>query len=146
MSEEHTVTITRQSGYQFLVDFGAWNPLLADEPAPLGTGVGPAPEHLLLASVANCLAASLLFAVQKYKQDPGDIVATAKAILGRNERQRLRIERIEVSIRLGKNAREIDRLDRVLAQFEDFCTVSMSVQQGIALSVAVSDAGGARLK
>ena len=36
MSENASVTITRQSGYQFLVDFGAAIPqMLADEPASL---------------------------------------------------------------------------------------------------------------
>jgi hypothetical protein len=34
----------------------------------------------------------------------------------------------------------------VLAQFEDFCTVSMSVRQGIAIRVQVLDAAGAVLK
>ena len=78
MSENASVTITRQSGYQFLVDFGETLPqLLADEPAPLGQGTGPAPDHMLLAAVANCLSASLLFSLQKFKQDPGTLVATA---------------------------------------------------------------------
>jgi hypothetical protein len=34
----------------------------------------------------------------------------------------------------------------VLAQFEDFCTVSMSVRQGIDIRVNVRDATGAVLK
>ena len=62
MSEQAIVTITRQSGYQFLVDFGpGMATLLADEPEPLGQGSGPAPNHMLLAAVANCLSASLWF-------------------------------------------------------------------------------------
>lgn len=147
MSENASVTITRQSGYQFLVDFGPLIPqLLADEPAPLGQGGGPAPDHMLLAAVANCLSASLLFALQKFKQDPGALTATATPEMGRNENKRLRIQRIHVQLELGKTAGEIEHLDRVLAQFEEFCTVSMSVRQGIAIDLQVRDGAGALLK
>lgn len=147
MSENASVTITRQSGYQFLVDFGPSLPQwLADEPAPLGQGTGPAPDHLLLAAVANCLSASLLFALQKFKQDPGALVATATPEVGRNENKRLRIQRIHVQLELGKTAGEIEHLDRVLSQFEEFCTVSMSVRQGIAIDIQVRDGAGAVIK
>ena len=147
MSENASVTITRQSGYQFLVDFGPAIPqLLADEPAPLGQGAGPAPDHMLLAAVANCLSASLLFALQKFKQDPGALVATATPEAGRDENKRLRIQRIHVQLALGKTAGEIEHLERVLAQFEAFCTVSMSVRQGIAIDIEVRDGAGAVLK
>ena len=82
MSDNAIVTITRQSGYQFLVDFGPnIATMLADEPEPLGQGSGPAPNHMLLAAVANCLSASLVFALQKFKQDPGALTATAMPVI-----------------------------------------------------------------
>lgn len=147
MSEQATVTLTRQSGYQFLVDFGpAIAQLAVDEPAPLGAAAGPAPDHLLLAAVANCLSASLVFALQKFKQDPGPLKATATATTGRNAANRLRITDIAVQLELGCPAAELEHLDRVLAQFEEYCTVSMSVRQGIAIHVQVQDGAGARLK
>lgn len=147
MSDNASVTITRQSGYQFLVDFGNALPtLLADEPAPLGQGTGPAPDHMLLAAVANCLSASLLFSLQKFKQDPGTLVATASAVVGRNAEKRLRIEAINVKLELGQAAADIEHLERVLDQFEAFCTVSMSVKQGIAIHVQVQDGAGVVIK
>lgn len=147
MSQQATVTLTRQSGYRFMVDFGpAIAQLAADEPAPLGEGAGPAPDQLLLAAVANCLSASLVFALQKFKQDPGPLKATATATTGRNENNRLRITGIAVRLELGRPAAELEHLERVLSQFEEFCTVSMSVRQGIAIDVQVSDGAGALLK
>ena len=147
MSDNASVTITRQSGYQFLVDFGNALPtLLADEPAPLGQGTGPAPDHMLLAAVANCLSASLLFSLQKFKQDPGTLVATASAVVGRNAEKRLRIEAINVRLELGQAAADIEHLERVLDQFEAFCTVSMSVREGIAINVQVQDGAGVLIK
>ncbi|MDO9200188.1 MAG: OsmC family protein [Hydrogenophaga sp.] len=147
MSEQAIVTITRQSGYQFLVDFGPnIATMLADEPEPLGQGSGPAPSHMLLAAVANCLSASLVFALQKFKQDPGELKATATPEMGRDADKRLRIVGIHVRLELGRPAAELEHLERVLAQFEAFCTVSMSVRQGIAIHVQVQDATGAVLK
>jgi len=146
-SDNAIVTITRQSGFQFLVDFGPnIATMLADEPEPLGQGSGPAPNHMLLAAVANCLSASLVFALQKFKQDPGQLKATATPEMGRNADKRLRIVGINVMLKLGRPAAELEHLDRVLAQFEEFCTVSMSVRQGIAIEVQVQDATGAMLK
>ena len=46
MSEQVSVTITRQDKYRFLVDFGPGMPTsVADEPAPLGDGEGPSPSR-----------------------------------------------------------------------------------------------------
>ena len=147
MSTPVSVTVTQQRDYQFLVDFGASIPTLqADEHAPLGTGTGPSPSELLLAGVANCLTASLLFALRKFKQDAGGIVATATAQIARNAQNRLRVQEISVAITLGKRASEIDQLERILSQFEAFCTVSQSVQQGVPIVVTVDDGAGVRVK
>ncbi|WP_058616284.1 OsmC family protein [Tepidimonas taiwanensis] len=147
MSSTATVTLTRRSGYQFEIDFGLGTPaLLSDEPPPLGQSQGPTPNHLLLAAVANCLSASLTFALSKFKQDPGTLRATARATVGRNEANRLRIQRIEVDIELERPGAAYEHLERILSQFEEFCTVSMSVRQGIPIDVRVRDADGQALK
>lgn len=147
MSDSVSITITQQENYKFLVDFGmGLSPLLADEPEPLGSGEGPDPSRILLAAVVNCLAASLLFALKKFKQDPGRITATATALTGRNENNRLRVTAIEVTLSLGRAGSELEHLDRVLAQFEDFCTVSQSVRAGLPIHVKVNDGAGQSLK
>ena len=147
MSETICVTITRQEKYRFLVDFGESIPsMLADESPPLGDGAGPSPERLLAAAVANCLCGSLLFAINKFKGDPGGMSATATCGIGRNENNRLRVRRISVDIALGARADELPHLDRALAQFEEFCTVSQSVRSGIPLEVFVHASDGSLIK
>lgn len=142
-----TITLVRHSGYRFEIDFGLDTPqVLSDEPPPLGGAQGPAPNHLLLAAVANCLAASLTFALSKFKNDPGTLRAVARSTVGRNEEGRLRIERIAVDITLPQAGEDYQHLERILEQFEAFCTVSMSVRQGIAIDVRVTDAKGRVLK
>jgi len=147
MGDDIAITITRQDKYRFLVDFGPEiAKLVADEPAPLGDGAGPSPPQLLAAAVANCLSASLLFAHGKFKEDPGRLVATAICEVGRNEKNRLRVTGIKVTIALGVAPETLGHLDRALAQFEDFCTVTQSVLAGIPVTVTVRSPDGRVLK
>jgi len=147
MSEEVRVTITREENFRFSADFGpGMAAMIADEAAPIGEGAGPSPEHMLAAAVANCLCASLVFALHKFKEDPGELTATATCKTGRNEKNRLRVIGIEVAIKLGAEPADAGRLDRALAQFEDFCTVSQSVKTGIPYSVTVRGPDGRVLK
>lgn len=147
MSETVSITLTQQSDYQFLIDFGPeMPPLLADEPPPIGQGQGPKPDHLLLAGVANCLTASLLFALRKFKQEPGGITARVTGTVDRNENKRLRMVGIQVDLGIGAEAGGLEHLDRVLSQFEDFCTISQSVKSGIPIEVTVTDGAGRRVK
>ncbi|HCX32957.1 MAG TPA: peroxiredoxin [Rhodocyclaceae bacterium] len=147
MNQEPGITLTHQGGYRFLIDFApAAASLLADEAAPLGEGVGPTPGQLFAAAVANCLGASLLFALKKFKQDPSGLRAAATIRTGRNAENRLRVEEIRVDIALGRPGGEIEHLARILDQFENFCTVSQSVRAGIPIAVTVTDVGGITLK
>ncbi|MGZ5195200.1 MAG: OsmC family protein [Ramlibacter sp.] len=141
------VDLTQQADYRFGVRFGDSVPdLLADEPPPLGTGTGPSPVQLLAAAVGNCLADSLLFALRKFKQSPEPLRCSVEAGVGRNEQGRLRVLTLKAVLTLGVPASSLEHLDRVLGQFESFCTVTQSVGEGIAVSVEVRDAAGVRLK
>jgi organic hydroperoxide reductase OsmC/OhrA len=147
MSEATSVTVTRQDKYKFLIDFG---PTIAetvgDEPVPLGDGAGPSPVQLLAAAIANCLSSSLVFANNKFKEDPGALTTTVTCQTGRNDKNRLRVTGMTVTITLGVKTESLGHLDRTLAQFEDFCTVSQSVRTGIPYSLTVKDADGRVLK
>ena len=145
--DQPTVTLTQRQGYQFEHQFAPGLPvLLADEPAPLGTGTGPSPVDLLASAVGNCLSASLLFACQKYKDDPGALRAEVKAEVGRNERNRVRVLGLAVDLHLGRPAAEVAHLQRVLDTFEDYCTVTQSVAPAIPVALRVLDSTGAVVK
>src|SRR6056300_770474 len=131
-----SVDLQLLDGFRFVVDFGEFGQLVNDEPEPLGEGKGPNPSKLLAASVANCLAASLMFAIGKFKEDPGTVHARVSGQLERIDR-RWRIEAMQVEINLGSAPEAIPHLDRALSQFEDFCVVTQSVRAGIDVSVSV---------
>lgn len=145
MNLKTSVTLAQTDRYRFEIDFGeAIVPLGVDEPPPIGDGEGPAPEQLLAASVGYCLAASLFFALTKYRQDGGGITASAECTVERNEAGRLRITAIDVELRLAADVATLHQahLERALTQFENFCTVSESVKSGIPVKVSVSDCSG----
>ena len=146
-AEAPRVRLTQRHDFQFDIAFGeGLATVLADEPPPLGSGQGPSPEQLLAAAVGNCLSASLLFALRKYKQQPEPISADVTVETGRNAENRLRVQALQVVLTLGKPAAAIEHLERVLATFEDFCVVTQSVRGGIEVNVQVLDSTGAHLK
>lgn len=141
------VELSQRQDYRFDIVFGDDMPVLtSDEPAPLGTGLGPSPMHMLCAAVGNCLSDSLLFAFRKFKQVPEPIHCVVTADVGRNDDNRLRVLHMNAQIRMGVLAASLDQLDHVLAQFEEFCTVTQSVRQGIPITVEVFDSAGQQLK
>jgi uncharacterized OsmC-like protein len=141
------VQLRQQQDYQFHIHFGEGLPVLTgDEPPPLGKGQGPTPVQLLAAAVGNCLSDSLLFALRKFKQTPEPIQCDVTAEVGRNPENRLRVLSIRAVLTLGVPAAKLEHLDRVLDQFESFCTVASSVSQGIPVTVEVMDSTGKRLK
>lgn len=146
-NEQVTVELVQQEDYRFDIHFGGTVPhLIGDEPVPLGSGKGPSPVQLLCAAVGNCLSDSLLFALRKFKQSPEPLRATVVAQVGRNPEGRLRVLRMDATLQLGVPAAQLEHLDRVLSQFESYCTVTQSVGQGIPIVLKVLDANNAVLK
>ena len=148
MSEQDMIRVQLEQdgayGFRIRFDDASIPTLLADEPAPLGEGRGPNPSALLLASIANCLGASLLFALRKFKNAPGPIRIEIEADKARNEAGRWRIPKAQVRIHLADRASAFEYFERTMAQFEQFCIVTQSVREGIEVEVVVVDADGAR--
>jgi len=146
MSEEQVfeLSVEQVEDFEFRVRFNgtAIPDLATDEPPPQGHDAGPNPARLLLAATANCLAASLLFALRKFRNTPGSIKADARARMARNTNGRWRIAGMEVEVQLADAAASLKNLDRALAQFEDFCIVTESVRAGIPVAVRVRDGDG----
>lgn len=139
------IHLQQQADYRFEVHFEGTeiDPLQTDEPPPLGGGAGPDPARLLGAAVADCLSASLLFALRKYGNEPGPLQATCEVTRERNAQGRWRIPRIDVDLRVGVPWGNLRHAERAVAQFEDFCVVTQSVRGGIDVRVTVADSTGA---
>jgi len=147
MSEEQgfELTLEQVEDFEFRIRFDSagLGDLSTDEVPPLGHGAGPNPARLLLAATANCLTASLLFALHKFHDTPGPLKARARVRLARNAGGRWRVADMMVDVQLADAAASLPHLDRALAQFEDFCIVTESVRAGVPVSVRVLDGQGA---
>ena len=131
--------------YTFKIDFDEFGYIITDEPAPLGSGEGPNPSRLVASAAANCLSASLIFALSKKKQKVGKLHAKANGSLHRVDGF-WRIEHIDVTITLDTGEIAQDILEDVMNVFEDYCVVTQSIRQGIPVSLAVEDMSGKKLK
>jgi len=115
-----------------------------DEPPPLGERAGPNAARMLAAAAGNCLSASLLFCLTKtMDQVPERCINTQVTCrLVRNEKKRLRVGGIGVRLIIDQALAGSAKLKRCLDLFEDFCVVSASIRQSIAMQVTVENQAG----
>lgn len=134
-----TLDLTLRQGYEAAVRFGNGTVpgLTLDEPAPLGTGKGPDPSSILGAAIAGCLSSSLSFCLRKSRVDLRGLTVHVAGFHGRNEKGRLRVTKLEVTIVPTVAAQDRDRLGRCEELFEDFCVVTEAVRHGIAVDVRI---------
>lgn len=140
---EAVVQVTQADAYRFVVSFPGndFEPIVGDEPAPLGKDAGPNPVRILGAAIGNCLAASLTFCLGKRGVKVAHGV-TAKVTLEvvRNESKRLRVGRVKVDLAAPVDV-PAEALEACRNVFEDFCTVTQSVRSGVDVEVALQKAG-----
>jgi organic hydroperoxide reductase OsmC/OhrA len=144
MNRDHAldtrVSVTRDSDYRFRVRFhhGRVPDLFTDEPPPLAAGGGPAPQELLAAAIGADLCSSLLFCMQKARLEPRDLSANVVVSTARDEKGRLRIERVDVELVPTVTAEIREKMALCVESFRSFCTVSESVQQGLPVHVELA--------
>jgi len=128
---------TERFRFDVTFDNEHWPVLKLDEPAPLGDDTAPNASRVLGAAIGNCLAASLLFCLQKSRVPVSGLHAEVRGELARNEKGRLRIGAVEVVLRPTLDEVPPERMARCLELFEDFCVVTQSVRDGIDVRVSV---------
>lgn len=140
---EAVVEVTQADAYRFVVSFPErdFDPIVGDEPPPLGKDAGPNPVRILGAAIGNCLAASLTFCLGKrgVKVARG-ISAKVTLEVTRNEQKRLRVGRVKVDL-VAPAEVPAEALEACRDVFEEFCTVTQSVRHGIDVDVAIARGG-----
>lgn len=136
---EFSIAIEQVHDYEFRVRFDKAHhaDLLLDEPAPLGQDKGPNATRILAAAIGNCLSASLLFCARKSRVEIGPVRTTVRTEIVRNPRGRLRIGKVAVEIAAPAPEAEREKARRCLGLFEDYCTVTQSIREGIDVQVTV---------
>jgi uncharacterized OsmC-like protein len=135
-----TLQVEQVEGFEFRVKFDKeqFAPLRLDEPAPLGRDLAPNASRILAAAIGNCLAASLVFCLQKAKTEAHGVSAEVSVEIVRSETRRLRIGKVDVTLHTKLPA-DHPALTSCLSTFEDFCIVTQSVRRGIDVAVRVQN-------
>lgn len=134
------IHLEQEANYRFRADFGVAGvqPLIIDEPPPLGDAAGPNASRLLAAAVGHCLSASALFCLDRARIPVHGVHTVVTGSPTRNERGRMRIGGLKVTIELDVAEEDRMRMRRCLELFEDFCVVTASVRTGIPVEVEVA--------
>jgi uncharacterized OsmC-like protein len=129
-----------RKGFEFKVIFDVANvpELVVDEIKPIGESIGPNPTRLLSAAVGHCISSSLLFCLRKARVNIKDMETEVKAKVVRNKEGYLRVRGLDVQIQLDVNDDDKSRVDRCLDIFENYCTVTQSVRQGLDVKVTIN--------
>ena len=138
---EFRLRLERIDGYEFetTFDMEGVKLLILDEPKPLGKARGPNAARLLGAAVGNCLSASLLFCLEKFRVGVNTISTEVKGTIKRLEGGRMRVAKLEVDISIDTEGDEPKRIGKCLSKFEDYCVVTGSIRDGIDVQVSVKD-------
>jgi uncharacterized OsmC-like protein len=140
LSKPEITTLKLLGGYKFKAEFEEKGvpSLIVDELVPIGDGSGPSPTLLLSIAIGHCLSSSLLFCLQKARIKANDLQTTIAAKKEKNQEGFLRISSIEVKVLLSVNEEDKARVSRCLEIFENYCTVTQSVMQGIKVTVDIT--------
>jgi organic hydroperoxide reductase OsmC/OhrA len=109
-----------------------------DEGPPLGAGAGPDPPQALATAIGHCLSATLFNTLERAHVRATPIRTAVTVQFGRNERGRKRVAAIAVQIACSPlEETDRERFDRSVSIFEDFCTVTGAVRDGISIHAQV---------
>jgi organic hydroperoxide reductase OsmC/OhrA len=140
-SAQDVARVQQVERYEFRLDFpgATYPPVEVDEARPVGTGHGPNPVQMLAAAVAHCMSSTLQNALERAHVQASPISTRVRAHVGRNAAGRLRVQRLSVDIETGPlDESDRERFDRCVAIFEDYCTVSGAVREGVQIGASVS--------
>ena len=101
--------------------------------------LGPNPTRMLGLALLGCLSASFIFCLKKKNLTLDDLKAEAELKIARNKKGFWRVMKIDVDL----NIRISDpitrkRADQCKKMFEQYCTVTQAVRDGIDVEVNVN--------
>ncbi|MCI4372751.1 MAG: OsmC family protein [Thermoplasmata archaeon] len=137
------VALEQVEKYRFEVRFPEqpFVPLIVDEPPPVGGGAGPSPVQSLAMAVGHCMSSTLVSTLERAHVAVSPLRTVVSVEVGRNEKGRLRVRHLSLEIQTAPvRAEDRERFDHCVAIFEDFCTVSGAVREGIPIQTKVGPA------
>jgi organic hydroperoxide reductase OsmC/OhrA len=135
----HQVNLRLVTKYRVMAEFpevSGTPSLLFDEGPPVGDGRGPNAAMVLGAAIGDCLTATLVSCLTRAHVELQALTATVVTHVDRNHAGRFRISGIEVELCPTVPPGGQAGVERCQAVFQDYCTVTESVRQGIPVTVS----------
>ena len=120
--------------YEFTVVFAdaPFPGLTVDEPPPVGRDAGPNPVQSLAMAIGHCMSSTFVNTLERARVAVAPIHTTVRATIGTNDRGRRRVRELSVDLRTQPlHEEDRARFDHCVEIFEDYCTVSGAVREGI---------------
>lgn len=132
---ERTVSSRWDGGLRAVVDAGGFE-LVVDEPESVegGTGKGPQPTELLLASVASCMTLSMAYSARKRDIE---LVGLDVVVTGTYDGPQFSDLRITITTESPTGA----ELDTLIASAERVCYVTRTLKLGPTVTVVAGQPG-----
>ena len=100
--------------------------------------LGPNPTKLLGMAILGCLSASFIFCIKKRNLTLNNLKAEGTVIISRNNKGFLRVKKIDVKINSKiNNPKTLKRAKLCKKMFENYCTITQSVRNGINVNVDI---------
>lgn len=113
-------------------------PETVDEGPPLGGGSGPDPALALAGAVGHCLSSTFFNTLERSRVRATPLRTTVVLAFGRNTKGRKRVAAMDVTIECAPlDPADREKFDRAASIFEDYCTVTGSVREGVQVQAAV---------
>ncbi|EQD39993.1 OsmC family protein, partial [mine drainage metagenome] len=132
-----TVELSQVERYRFEATFPGtpYGALRVDEPSPMGGDDGPNPGRMLAVAVGHCLSSTLVNSLERAHVRAAPIRTRVEVEVGRNDRGRLRVRSLSVALATHPlDEADRPRFDHCVEIFEDFCTVSGAVRDGVPIA------------
>jgi organic hydroperoxide reductase OsmC/OhrA len=134
------VELEQVERYRFSVEFteAPFPGVTVDEPPPAGQDAGPNPVEALAMAVGHCMSSTLINTLERAHVSVTPLHTTVHATIGVNENGRRRVRQLHVEIHTQpRNDADRARFDHCVQIFEDFCTVSGAVREGVKIESRV---------
>ena len=126
--------------YKFEVHFPGepFPNLVVDEPLPVGRNAGPSPVRVLAAAVGHCMSSTLYNTLERARIPSTPVRTTVRVEIGPNANSRRRVRKMALEIQAApRDETDRERFEHCVSIFEDYCTVSGAVREGIVLVTRV---------
>lgn len=139
-NSENAVELEQVERYRFEARYPGkpFGPITVDESPPTGGGAGPSPVEMLASAVGHCMSSTLLNTLERAHVVTSPLHTAVQVEVGRNEKGRLRVRHLAVEMRVQPlNEADRPRFEHSVSIFEDFCTVSGAVREGVRIDTHV---------